>query len=121
MNKQELRVSSPGRMCLLGEHQDYFGLAIIAAAIDLRITFAGTRRTDDRILIDMPDIGERAELTVAAEMPYENKRDYLRSAVNIHRRAGLPMTGWDIRVGPICVAELPLFLGEDGWQPPEGS
>ena len=21
-------------------------------------------------------------------------------------------TGWDIRVGPICVAELPLFLGE---------
>ena len=45
MHKQELRVSSPGRMCLLGEHQDYFGLAIIAAAIDLRITFAGTDRS----------------------------------------------------------------------------
>ena len=30
-------------------------------------------------------------------------------------------TGWEIRVGPICVAELPLFLGEDAWQPPEGS
>ena len=29
-------------------------------------------------------------------------------------------TGWDIRVGPICVAELPLFLGEAYWQPPEG-
>jgi CO dehydrogenase/acetyl-CoA synthase gamma subunit (corrinoid Fe-S protein) len=27
-------------------------------------------------------------------------------------------TGWDIRVGPICVAELPLFLGETNWQPP---
>jgi CO dehydrogenase/acetyl-CoA synthase gamma subunit (corrinoid Fe-S protein) len=27
-------------------------------------------------------------------------------------------TGWDIRVGPISVAELPLFLGEAGWQPP---
>jgi len=27
-------------------------------------------------------------------------------------------TGWDIRVGPICVAELPLFLGESCWQPP---
>jgi acetyl-CoA decarbonylase/synthase complex subunit gamma len=27
-------------------------------------------------------------------------------------------TGWDIRVGPICVAELPLFLGEAAWQPP---
>jgi len=30
-------------------------------------------------------------------------------------------TGWDIRVGPICVAELPLFLGDAYWQPPEGS
>jgi CO dehydrogenase/acetyl-CoA synthase gamma subunit (corrinoid Fe-S protein) len=30
-------------------------------------------------------------------------------------------TGWDIRVGPICAAELPLFLGEDRWQPPEGA
>jgi CO dehydrogenase/acetyl-CoA synthase gamma subunit (corrinoid Fe-S protein) len=27
-------------------------------------------------------------------------------------------TGWDIRIGPICVAELPLFLGESRWQPP---
>lgn len=30
-------------------------------------------------------------------------------------------TGWDIRVGPICVAELPLFLGEAYWQPPENA
>lgn len=26
-------------------------------------------------------------------------------------------TGWDIQAGPICAAELPLFLGE-AWQPP---
>ncbi len=26
-------------------------------------------------------------------------------------------TGWEIKVGPICAAELPLFLGE-AWQPP---
>jgi CO dehydrogenase/acetyl-CoA synthase gamma subunit (corrinoid Fe-S protein) len=29
-------------------------------------------------------------------------------------------TGWEIRVGPICIAELPLFLGEAHWQAPEG-
>lgn len=28
-------------------------------------------------------------------------------------------TGWHIRPGPICAAELPLFLGE-AWQPPPG-
>ena len=95
MDTNELRVSSPGRMCLFGEHQDYFGLAIIAAAIDLRITISGRRRPDQRILLDMPDIGEHEELSVAAPMPYNKKRDYLKSAVNIHLRAGLPMTGWD--------------------------
>jgi CO dehydrogenase/acetyl-CoA synthase gamma subunit (corrinoid Fe-S protein) len=26
-------------------------------------------------------------------------------------------TGWRVRVGPICIAELPLFLGDD-WQIP---
>lgn len=28
-------------------------------------------------------------------------------------------TGWEIQVGPICAAELPLFMGER-WQPPPG-
>ena len=107
MNNPELRISSPGRMCLFGEHQDYLGLAIIAAAVDLRITFAGTRRTDDRIIIDMPDIGEREELTAAGEMPYDKKRDYLKSAVNIHHRAGLPLTGWDVRV----TSTIPINAG----------
>ena len=30
------------------------------------------------------------------------------------------LTGWTIIPGPICAAELPLFLG-DSWQPPPGS
>lgn len=29
------------------------------------------------------------------------------------------LTGWEIDAGPICAAELPLFLGES-WQPPPG-
>jgi CO dehydrogenase/acetyl-CoA synthase gamma subunit (corrinoid Fe-S protein) len=29
------------------------------------------------------------------------------------------LTGWHIRPGPICAAELPLFLGNK-WQPPSG-
>ena len=35
MDNVELKVSSPGRMCLLGEHQDYFGLAIIGAVFGM--------------------------------------------------------------------------------------
>ena len=98
MKNVELRVSAPGRMCLFGEHQDYFGLAIIAAAINLRIAIGGSRRTDTTFVIDMPDIGEKEEFSFDREIPYEKKRDYLKSAVNIHRRAGLPLTGWDCEV-----------------------
>ncbi len=30
------------------------------------------------------------------------------------------LRGWSIIPGPICAAELPLFLGEARWQPPPG-
>jgi CO dehydrogenase/acetyl-CoA synthase gamma subunit (corrinoid Fe-S protein) len=36
-------------------------------------------------------------------------------------RLKLPLaqqTGWEVRVGPICIAELPLFLGDD-WEVPQ--
>jgi galactokinase len=94
-------------MCLFGEHQDYFGLSVIAAAVDLRIAIAGTPRPDDRIVVDMPDMGEREELTAAAVTPYAKPRDYLRSAVNIHRRAGLPLHGWDCRI----TSTIPINAG----------
>jgi len=28
-------------------------------------------------------------------------------------------TGWQVRVGPVCIAELPLFLGDDWEVPPD--
>ncbi|HPN16834.1 MAG TPA: galactokinase family protein, partial [Candidatus Aminicenantes bacterium] len=103
-----LRVSSPGRICLLGEHQDYFGLAIIAAAINLRISFSGRPRSDRRIVLDLPDMGEREEFVLdGGQIPYVKKRDYLKSAVNIHLRAGLPMSGWDVEVR----GDIPINAG----------
>jgi hypothetical protein len=29
-------------------------------------------------------------------------------------------TGWEVRVGPICALELPLYFGTY-WQPPRGN
>lgn len=98
MLRPALRVSSPGRICLLGEHQDYFGLAIIAAAVNLRISFSGRPRPDNRIVLDLPDTGEHESFSLDGEIPYVKKRDYLKSAVNIHRRAGRPLSGWNVEV-----------------------
>jgi galactokinase len=41
-------ISTPGRICLFGEHQDYLGLPVIAMAISLRATIRGDKRTDKK-------------------------------------------------------------------------
>ena len=97
MNTKPLNVSAPGRLCLLGEHQDYFGLSIIAGAIDRRISISGTPRADSLLSISCPDIDERDEFDPHEVLPYDKERDYLRSTVNVLRRTGLDFpSGRDI-------------------------
>jgi galactokinase len=88
-NSDAISVSTPGRICLFGEHQDYLGLPVIPCAISLRITMEAGRRKDREIRIDLPDIGSREEFSLAGPLPYSRERDYFRSAVNVLRREGL--------------------------------
>jgi galactokinase len=83
-----ISVSTPGRVCLFGEHQDYLGLPVILCAISLRITMEARQRTDMEIRIDLPDIGSREEFSLRGPLAYIRERDYFRSAVNILRREG---------------------------------
>ncbi len=99
MTEEMLKVSAPGRMCLFGEHQDYFGLSVIAAAITLRISISGEKREDKKIKIDLPDVGQREELRLDKEIEYTKARDYLKSAVNVLKRRGVNLSkGWDCLV-----------------------
>lgn len=99
MKKKEISVSAPGRICLFGEHQDYFGLPIIAAAIDLRIFIRGIPRDDQYIKINLPDIGEREEFSLEGKLTYQKERDYLRSAVNVLKRKGIRFdSGWNCQL-----------------------
>jgi len=50
-------VSTPGRICLFGEHQDYLGLPVIAAAISKRIQIKGDFRPDKTVHFSLPDVG----------------------------------------------------------------
>ncbi len=80
---------APGRVCLFGEHQDYLGFPVIAAAISKYITISATDTPKREIQVSMPDIN--AELSIAldvGEMKYEGKRDYLRSGYNVLLRRG---------------------------------
>ncbi len=105
---QHLRVSTPGRVCLFGEHQDYLGLPVIPCAISLRISMEGVVRPDRQVRIDLPDIGSRESFTIGAPLPYRGARDYFRSSVNVLLRRGFTFTD-----GCDCVVrgDIPINSG----------
>ncbi len=99
MAAQRVRASAPGRLCLFGEHQDFLGLPVIALAMTREITFTGTRRADTRFHLGLPDVDDEDGFNPAEELPYRSTRDYIRSAVNVLRRAGLIVgSGYDVEV-----------------------
>ncbi|MBN1482582.1 GHMP kinase [candidate division KSB1 bacterium] len=86
-----LSVSAPGRICLFGEHQDYLGLPVITAAINLRISITGGFSTDDKIRLDCPDVGEYDSFAFLYPLRYSKERDYFKSTLNVLQRAGLDL------------------------------
>ncbi len=83
-----ITVSTSGRICLFGEHQDYLGLPVIAAAISRRVNITGFNRNDGKAIIHLPDIRRENAFDIFPKMPYIHKRDYFRSALNILQREG---------------------------------
>ncbi|RPH38267.1 GHMP kinase [bacterium] len=83
-----LRVSTPGRVCLFGEHQDYLKLSVVPCAISLRITMEGSARPGHQAHIDLPDTNSKEAFTLCEPLPYRAKRDYFRSSVNVLLRRG---------------------------------
>ena len=105
---ERLRTSAPGRICLFGEHQDFLGLPVIAAAINLRISIEGTPRSDSLIKLHLPDIWKHDTIDLSQPVVYTRKRDYLRSCINVLRRKG-----WDISQGWDCTVRstIPINAG----------
>lgn len=83
-----LEISTPGRICFFGEHQDYLGLPVIAAAISRRVSIRGEHQSKRVIDIKLPDIGAKIQFDIEDIVPYIIKRDYFRSAINVLQRMG---------------------------------
>ena len=107
MNKI-IKVSTPGRICLFGEHQDYLGLPVIAAAISRRVNITGHNLNDSKAIIHLPDIRRKLSFDIYPEMPYAYKRDYFRSALNILQREG-----YTFKYGVECtvLSNIPINSG----------
>lgn len=85
-----LSASTPGRICLFGEHQDYLGLPVIAAAISQRVQITAETSGWAEVYLSLPDIEAQERFSLEPlPLPYQHDRDYFRSAVNILFREGL--------------------------------
>lgn len=81
-------VSTPGRICLFGEHQDYLGLPVIAAAISKRIQIKGAFRPDRIVHFELPDVQKSDEFVLDYPLAYTQERDYFKSVCNVLQRRG---------------------------------
>lgn len=94
-----LQTSASGRICLFGEHQDYLGLPVIAAAISRRIAITGDFRDDKQVVIHLPDINQKEVFELQSEIPYTSPRDYFKSAINVLTREGYQFSkGFEVTV-----------------------
>ena len=102
-----MEISTPGRICLFGEHQDYLGLPVIAMAISLRMKIVGEKRLDTIINIDMPDIGKK-EIFSLDKLDYSHSRDYFKSGIKICQKEGLKFSkGFNCKIN----SKIPISAG----------
>ncbi len=82
----QLTFKAPARIVLFGEHQDYLGLPVIPAAIDLYMYIKGSK--SDKFHINLPDI-KSSETFNSSNFKYQTERDYLRSGVRVLQQEGI--------------------------------
>jgi len=102
-----LEISTAGRICLFGEHQDYLGLPIIAMAISLRAKISGHKRNDDQIIIHKPDLKEEESFRLD-DLNYTKPRDYYKSGIRICKNNGLTFSsGFECEIS----SQIPIRAG----------
>ena len=104
-----IKIRSPGRICLFGEHQDYLNYPVIAMAISKYIYLEAERISENKFIIDLPDINDSLEIPLDnKELEYSSKRDYLRSGYNQFIRRGYRFEkGYEIKI----TGNIPINAG----------
>ena len=102
-----MEVTTPGRICLFGEHQDYLGLPVIAMAISLRISITGKKRNDKQVIILKSDLKE-TENFLLSDLKYSKPRDYFKSGIKICQKNGLTFSnGFECEIK----SQIPINAG----------
>jgi len=96
----KITVRAPGRICILGEHQDYLGLEVISGAINLGVTLEAEKNPIGReFVIQLHQTGKTQIIDPSSEIKKPGYRDYLSSGVKVMKEYGLQFNqSWKIDV-----------------------
>ena len=93
-----LRVKSPGRICLFGEHQDYLDLPVVSMAISLHSTIIGKKINSRKIIVHKQDLGEIESFSLD-DLKYDDDRDYFKSGIVTCMKEGLEFSnGFEVEI-----------------------
>lgn len=82
-------VKVPARICLLGDHQDYLGLPVIAASIDRYLTLEATPQEKACFTFELTDLGQTRELALQIDESSVQKGDFLAATLAVLARKGI--------------------------------
>jgi len=104
-----IRIKSPGRICLFGEHQDYLDYPIISMAISKYIYLEAKKIPAKKFEIHLPDLSQFMEIPLNnKEIDYNSKRDYLMSGYNQFIRKNFRFNkGYKIKI----TGDIPINAG----------
>ncbi len=103
-----VKVRTPARICLFGEHQDYLGLPVISSAVNLYMKIIAERTKDRTAEFYLADLNKKVDFELDFPIPYKRERDYLRSVFNVLWRKGVKFK-WGINSA--VTSDIPINAG----------
>ncbi|MBL7471492.1 GHMP family kinase ATP-binding protein [Robertkochia sediminum] len=86
--KGVIRIKSPARTCLFGDHQDYMYLPVIACAIDRHIDLTATPIAENHLHVVLPDINKEKYIALDENFGEGVIGDHLLAAYKVFKAQG---------------------------------
>jgi len=113
--------SAPGRVDLFNTHQDYKGLPVIPAAVDLRTYVEGELRMGNVVKVRSVNMGEEVELRVDDKLSVGSWSSYVLAALKVLSMHGYYIGGAeltirsDVPIGSGLASSAALLVAVVNW------